>query len=201
MKRTGLLSKFQHNYRPVKEVDAQIAQAHAAIAAQQNAPVQEKSTNLNPTHQWLEQELAKAKADLPTLQAQAAATQRIVDRYRNAAVSLAQKDIAYQDLIRSTKVAETNYLLYLKKAEEAHISNALDNKRIDNVAIAEAATVPPFPVHSRRLVLFLGVLLAVLVSMGSAFFADYFDSSFRTADELAAFLNTPVLAAFPNNGR
>jgi uncharacterized protein involved in exopolysaccharide biosynthesis len=200
LKRTELLSKFQPSYRPVQEIEAQIAQARAAIEAQKNVPLQEKSTDRNPTYQWLEEELAKAKADLPTYRAQAEETQRIVDLYRNTAVSLEQKDIAHQDLVRDAKVAETNYLLYLKKAEEAHISNALDNKRIDNVAIAEAATVPPFPVHSRRLFLSLGVLLAALVSLGSAFVADYFDSSFRTADELADFLNSPVLAAFPNNG-
>jgi uncharacterized protein involved in exopolysaccharide biosynthesis len=197
LKRTELLEKYEPSYRPVKEVEAQIAQARAGVAAQQNAQLQEKSTDRNPTYQWLEQELAKAKADLPTYQAQAEATQRIVNLYRNNAVSLEQEDIAHQDLVRDAKVAETNYLLYLKKAEEAHISNALDNKRIDNVAIAEAATVPAFPVHSRRLFLSLGILLAILVSLGSAFVADYFDSSFRTSDELAAFLNTPVLAAFP----
>ncbi len=94
-------------------------------------------------------------------------------------------------------MAETNYVLYRKKAEEAHISNMLDYKRTDNPAIAEAAMVRAFPVYSRRLILAVGVPLALLVSLGSAFVADYFDSSFRTADELATSLHTPALAAFP----
>ncbi|MEJ2008954.1 MAG: GumC family protein, partial [Acidobacteriota bacterium] len=197
LKRTELLQEYEPSYRLVKEVEAQIVQARAAIAGQKDAPVQEKSTNRNPTFQWLDEELAKANADLATYRAQAEATQQIIDTYRTRAVSLEQKQIAHEDLMRNVKVAETNYLLYLKKAEEANISNALDNKRIDNVAIAEAATVPPFPVHSTGLFLSIGVLLAALVSLGSAFVADYFDSSFRTADELKHFLEVPVLAAFP----
>jgi uncharacterized protein involved in exopolysaccharide biosynthesis len=201
LKRTELLSKYQPSYRLVQEVEAQIAQARAAIAAQQSAPLQEESTNRNPTYQWLVEELAKARTDLASYEAQAEANKRIVDIYRNTAVSLEQKGIAQQDLTRAAKVAEANYLLYLKKAEDAHISNALDNKRIDNVAIAEAATVPPFPVHSQWLFLSLGVLLAAMMSLCSAFVADYFDSSFRTADELTDFLNAPVLAAFPREGR
>jgi len=37
------------------------------------------------------------------------------------------------------------------------------------------------------------------VSVGAPFVADHYDASFRTADEIEAFLNTPVLAAMPNN--
>ena len=43
------------------------------------------------------------------------------------------------------KTAEDNYLLYLRKREEARISDALDGKKIVNVTIAEAATVPVLP--------------------------------------------------------
>ena len=112
---------------------------------------------------------------------------------------LDQKDIEQQDLIRTAKAKEANYLLYLNKREEARISDALDTQRIANVAIAEAATVPALPVHPRWLFVLLGILFAILVSAGAAFVADYFDASFRTADEVEAFLDTPVFAAMPNH--
>jgi len=67
------------------------------------------------------------------------------------------------------------------------------------VAIAEAATVPALPVHSRWLFVLLGGLLASLVSAGSAFASDYLDPSFRTPSELEAFLNVPVLASMPKS--
>jgi len=199
LKRTELLGKFEPSYRPVQELEAQIAQARAAIAAEDKAPVREETTDRNPTYQWVDEELAKARADLASYQAQAAATTNIVHDYRSSALLLDQKEIEQQDLIRTAKADEANYLLYLNKREEARISDALDDRRIVNVAIAEAATAPALPVHSRWLFVLLGILFAVLVSVGAAFVSDYFDASFRTADEVEAFLNTPVLAAIPSS--
>ena len=199
LKRTELLNKFEPSYRPVQELEAQIAQARAAIAAEDKAPVREETTDRNPTYQYVDQALAQARADLASYQAQAAATTKIVRDYGSSAVLLDQKDIEHQDLIRTAKADEANYLLYLNKREEARISDALDTERIANVAIAEAATAPALPVNSRWLFMVLGILFAILVSVGAAFVADIFDPTFRTADEVEAFLNTPVLAAMPNN--
>ena len=182
-----------------KSIEAQIAQARAAIAAEDKAPVREETTDRNPTYQWVDGELAKARADLASYQAQAAATTNIVHDYRSSALLLDQKEIEQQDLIRTAKADEANYLLYLNKREEARISDALDTQRITNVAIAEAPAVPALPVHSRWLYVLLGIPCATVVSVGSAFVADHFDASFRTPEEVAGFLNTPVLAAMPNS--
>jgi uncharacterized protein involved in exopolysaccharide biosynthesis len=199
LKRTELLGKFEPSYRPVQELEAQIAQARAAIAAEDKAPVREETTDQNPTYQWVDGELAKARADLASYQAQAAATTKIVRDYGSSARLLGQKDIEHQDLIRTAKADEANYLLYLNKREEARISDALDTQRIANVAIAEAAIAPALPKYPRWLFVLLAILFAIMVSVGAPFVADHFDASFRTADEVEAFLNTPVLAAMPNN--
>jgi len=46
---------------------------------------------------------------------------------------------------RSAKLAEDNCLLYSRKQEEAQIQDALDQRRIVNVSIAEQPTVPALP--------------------------------------------------------
>jgi uncharacterized protein involved in exopolysaccharide biosynthesis len=199
LQRIELLNKFEPSYRPVQQIEAQITQARAAIAAEDKAPVREETTDRNPTYQFVDQALALARADLASYQAQAAATAKIVRDYGSSAVFLDQKDIEHQDLIRTAKADEANYLLYLNKREEARISDALDTERIANVAIAEAPTAPALPKYPLGLLVLLAILLAALVSVGTAFAADYFDPSFRTADEVEALLNTPVLASMPNN--
>jgi len=201
LKRTELLDKYDPSYRAVQELEAQIAQNRAAIAAEEKKPLREETTDRNPTYAWLDGELAKAKADLASFQAQAAATTQIVRAYQEKALLLDQRDIVQQDLLRTAKADEANYLLYLNKREEARISDALDSKRIVNVAIAEEATVPALPVHPRWLFVLLGSLLACLVSMGLALASDYFDPSFRTVEEVESFLDVPVLAAMPNLSR
>jgi hypothetical protein len=43
--------------------------------------------------------------------------------------------------------------------------------------------------------------LTTTVSLTAAFACDFIDPSFRTPDEVVAYLGTPVLATLPKNGR
>ena len=108
-----------------------------------------------------------------------------------------EKGIVQQDLLRTVKTDEENYLLYQRKREEARMTDALDRTRILNVAVAEQPAVPTLPSNSPWMVLFVGGLLAVVVSLGTAFTLEYLDPSFRTPGEVLSELNIPVLAAVP----
>jgi uncharacterized protein involved in exopolysaccharide biosynthesis len=103
-------------------------------------------------------------------------------------------------MLRAAKADEENYMLYLRKAEEARISDALDRQRFSNVVVAEPATVPFASQGRWLLVVVLGGFLASLVSAILAFLADRWDPSFRTPEEVESFLGSPVVAAFPKNG-
>ena len=198
LRRTELLTKYDPGYRTVQEVDAQIAQAQQALADAEKKTVRDETTDLDKTHAWLEEELARARAELATLKARSIDLARSVESYRDSARQINRREIEHQNLARVAKTAEDNYLLYLRKQEEARISDALDRKRIVNVALAEAATAPAFPSsRNRALYLALGVALACLTSLGLAFGADYLDPSFRTPDEVEGYLCVPVLASIP----
>ena len=201
LKRTELLGKFEPSYRPVQEIEAQITQTRDALAVAEKSQLHEETSDRDPTHEWAREELAKAKADLAGLQARAQATALTVQSYRANARSLERNEVVQDDLIRTVKATEENYLLYRRKQEEARISDALDRRRIINVAIAEAVTVPSLPSSHRSLTLLLGLLLASTISLGLAFGSDYLDPTFRTPDEMMSFLNIPVLAAMPQNGK
>ena len=195
LKRTGLLDKFEPDYRPVQELQKQIDQTIDALAKAEKSPDLEETTDRNPSYEWLRAELTKSKAELASLHARASETLSVIQQYRN---QLGVNGAAQENLLREVKEAEGNDLLYKQKREEARIGDALDRQRIVNVAIAEAATVPALPAHAHwALTLLLGILLACLVSPGVAFAADYIDPSLRTPDELRDVLQIPVLAALP----
>lgn len=203
LKRTELLQKFEPTYRPVQELEVQITQTRAALAEAEKSQLHEETTDRDPTHLMISADMAKAKADLAGLQARAEATARTVQTYRESARALDSKEIAQSDLLRTVKAEEERYLLYLRKEEEARISDALDRRRIINVAVAEAATVPPMPSNHRSLTVLVGLLLAAVMSFGMAWSSEYLDPTFRTPDEVRAFLNVSVLAALPmpKNGK
>lgn len=197
LKRTELLTKYQPTYALVQEVDKQIADTRASIAAEESKPIREETTDRNPTYAWINEELAKAKAEYSSLQARQAAMQAIVNQYESKARELEQKGIVQQDLLRTVKTDEENYLLYLRKREEARMTDALDRTRILNVAVAEQPAVPALPSNSPLTPLVIGCLLAVMVSLGTAFVLEYLDPSFRTPSEVLSELHLPVLAAIP----
>jgi uncharacterized protein involved in exopolysaccharide biosynthesis len=200
LKRTELLEKFDPHYRPVQEVEAQIAQTRAALVSAEKTQLHEETTDRDPAHEWIREELEKANADLAGLQARAKATAMAVRSYQENARSLQQKEIVQDDLIRTVKAAEESYLLYVRKQEEERMSDALDRGRILNVVVAEAATVPSLPSNHSSMTLLMGLLLAIFTSVGMAFVSDRLDPTFRTPDELSSFLNIPVLASMPHDG-
>lgn len=197
LKRIELLGKFEPGYRPVQEVENQIAQVRSAIATAEKSQLKEETTDQNPTYEWVKAELARAQTDLAGLQARADATAKNVEAYREAAQQLGRKEVIQGDLIRNVRSSEENYMLYVRKEEEARMSDALDRRRMINVAIAEGVTVPSFPVNPRFVPVLMGGLLAVFVSVGSALGAEYINSSFRTPDEIKSILNIPVIASIP----
>jgi polysaccharide biosynthesis protein PslE len=197
LKRSELLSKFEPTYPLVVEVEKQIRETRAMIAGEKDAPVRDETTDQNPTYEWVKAELVKSGTELSGLKARGAAILSALVKYRDSARALQQASIAQQDLLRTAKTEEDNYLLYLRKQEEARINDALDARGILNVAIAEPASVPVLPARSLLSSWLLSVLLAGCGSVMIAFAADFLDPSFRTPEEVSDMLNLPVLASIP----
>jgi len=196
LKRTELLRKFEPGYGLVREVETEIAQTRQAIEAAGKAQLREETTDRNPTYEWVGAELAKARSELAGMEARAEATRHSLLLYGQDARSLDQKEIQRQNLLRDFKAQEANYFLYLKKEEEARISDALNRSRIVNVALVEPATVPSLPVRSRGFLLLLGLGAAVAASLGAAAAAEFLNPAPRpTVQGLYELLGVPVLAA------
>jgi uncharacterized protein involved in exopolysaccharide biosynthesis len=197
LKRSDMLIRYTPTYPPVQELETQIDDTRKAIAQARQSPVEETTTDRVPAQDWMATELAKAEAERAQLQAQAAATASIVRRYEAAARQLDHKGTMQDDLVRNVKAAEDSYLLYLRKREEARISDALDSQRIVNVSIAEAATVPALPTRHFGWLLIGGFFAAAVGSLGAAYAADGMNPSFVTPDELGWYLELKVLASIP----
>jgi uncharacterized protein involved in exopolysaccharide biosynthesis len=201
LKRTALLTKFEPSHRLVQEVELQIGQAEAAIAAEGATPVRDQTTDKNVQYEWAKSESQKMQVQLRALQARETATFAQEGAYQAMARLLGEDAITQDDLLATEKAAEDNYLLYVKKQEEARMDDALDEQGIVNVAIAEHAVAPALPLWSTWTVLAIGLAAAGAAGTGAAFSADYLDPAFRTPDDVLAYLNSPVLASLPVRSR
>jgi uncharacterized protein involved in exopolysaccharide biosynthesis len=201
LKRTQLLTKFEPNHRLVQEVDQQIEQAEAAIVKENAMPLRDETTDKNTHYEWAKAELQREQIHLKGLQTREAATAVQETSYRAMALQFGEDAITQDDLLSSEKAAQETYLLYVKKEEEARMDDALDQRGIVDVAIAEQPSAPALPLWSTWMILAVGIVGAGVSGTGAAFAADYFDPAFRNPDDVRGYLGTPVLASLPRGKR
>ena len=199
-RRTQLLEKFQAEYPLVKEVDAQIAKTRESIRNYKASPLREEVTNANPTHAWIESELARARAIHVELTAKRARLAETLSRDRAAVRRLESLDSRQKDLLRDVALTEQNYLKSLQQQEESRISDELERNNMLQIAIAEQVKRPVLRSGPNRFHL---TLLAILFSMAGAcvfaFVLDRLDPTFRTPEEVIDCLEIPVVVSVVRN--
>jgi uncharacterized protein involved in exopolysaccharide biosynthesis len=199
LKNSELLTKYQPGYPLVQEVQRQIAETNAAIQEANHSPVRDETTDRNPSYQVIKDALSGAQADLKAFQARESAARAIAAHYREIAHRRDEDNVIQQNLQRDATLQQDAYLLYVRKSEEAGISDALDRRGILNVAVAEYPTVPQEPERSPAGSTLLTLTLMFAGTFTAAFALDAADPTFRTPDEVEAYLNAPVLAALPKD--
>jgi uncharacterized protein involved in exopolysaccharide biosynthesis len=197
LKKTQLLTKFEPTHRLVQEVEQQIIQTKSALTAERATPLHDETTDQDANFEWAKAELQKAEVEMKGLRAREVTMSVHLAGYRNLARQLGEDAIVQDDLTSSEKAAQENYLLYVKKREEARMGDALDAGGIVNVAIAEEPVVPALPVWPPAVIMLVGFGAALSLGTGAAFTADYLDPALRTPEEALECLEIPVLACIP----
>jgi uncharacterized protein involved in exopolysaccharide biosynthesis len=197
-RRTQLLTRFQPTDRLVLEIEQQIKDTSSALDTARKYTAVEQSSDLNPVRQNLIGELEKAKLEQAGLQAKRATLSQQVQQYETLLAKLDNGTNAHSELARRVKTLAENHQLYTRKRDEALIADALDQRKITNVSLAEAPTKSSLPSSPNRLLnLALGVFLASFFSLASAVGAEIFRDTVLTARELEALTGQSVLATVP----
>jgi uncharacterized protein involved in exopolysaccharide biosynthesis len=197
LKKIQLLTKFEPAHPLVKELEQQILQAESSISAASSTPIHDEVTDKNADFEWAKGQAQKARVDLRGLRARAKTASAQLVEYRKQARKLGRDAIDQEDLVSNEKAAQENYLLYVRKREEARMGDAFDEDGIVNVAIAQQPVVPALPVWSIASVVLIGFITACTLGTATAFTADYLDPALRTPEEVLACLELPVLACLP----
>lgn len=199
-RRTQLLTKFRPDDRLVREIDQQMRTTRAALDKAVQETATEQSTDLNPLRQLVETDLSRARVEQAGAAGRRGSLAGQVQQYEGQLSRLEAITAEYENLHRQVKQAEENYGLYDKKQEEARITDALDQNKITNVSVAEAAVQAQIPTKPNRLLnLLLGLFLGASLSVGSVFLAEFSRETVTTPRELEALTGQPILASLPRD--
>jgi uncharacterized protein involved in exopolysaccharide biosynthesis len=196
-KRAQLAVKYDAQYPLVKEADDEIAQIKAAIASGEKTKYLTATTDKDATYELIREDLAKTKADASAQRAGVASLKRGIQDLQSQMVVLDEKALQQRDLLREVKVNEDNYLLYQSKWEQERTSDALDRRRVANVALAEPPEVPALPAYSFATFLMIAIACSLLLSIIATYLVDYLDPSFHTPAQVIEILDIPVVVAVP----
>jgi hypothetical protein len=103
----------------VQEVVQEIAQTKAAIAEAEKAHIGGVTTDRDPAHELLREDLLKTRADLASHEAGGGALSETIRNLQEQTLKLDRTGLKQQALLREEKASESNYLLYLSKREDA----------------------------------------------------------------------------------
>ncbi|MEM7166540.1 MAG: polysaccharide biosynthesis tyrosine autokinase [Planctomycetota bacterium] len=192
-----LTSKYEETSLPVQAIREQIAKAEQLLSGEE--PVLSHVTRgINNAHSQLLIQLHEENARLASLQAQQQAVIAQQQKVRELLDSTNQNDMSIGRLERERAICETNYRRYAQNMEDARIDDALEEEKISNVRVIQAASAPLDPVGpKKRRNLLLGLALAVLGSIGLALVFEYVDHTLKTPEDVHKHLSLPVLASVP----
>lgn len=162
----------------------------------------ETVTTLNKIHQDLALDLAKAKAGIAGQGAMLSTLEEQETGIRKRMAAVNQSEIDLAELERELRLAESNFLSYSEKYEDARVDEALNQSAISNIGIAQEPTYQEKPVSPALLLLLalgaaamIGGSVAITVFCHTIFDRDLMTE--RDTENLSETLSIPVVVAIP----
>lgn len=181
-KEEGLLTRYQENSRAVKNVRDEI-----------NAL---KKKLLEVSEDARKDSIAKLESEIAGLRARADANRRQIAQLNGQLHSLDLRVRESQDIKRDMASHESNYQTYLKRLEEARISDEMDRQKLVALKVVEDAHAIRTEVDKKRgRVIGIGFIGAVFGGFILAFLLEFFSPVLTTPAEAERRLGLPVLIA------
>ncbi len=143
-------------------------------------------------------QLLKERATIESLQKQLQTVEQQRDETLVKMRDLNRNAIEFAKLQHSVDIARTEQLAYAQKREQARINQELENDRISNINIVQAATFESKPTSPRKgLTILIGLLAGIAGAVGIAYLTEWNDHSLRNPHEVEQQLDIPVLLTVP----
>jgi uncharacterized protein involved in exopolysaccharide biosynthesis len=188
-KRAELAARYQPESEQLAEVNAQITRLRTAVASYDAiGPPMEGRLDLMST-----------RADLTTLRAREEVLNQELTEYLHEADAIANGGLDAARLDRQVRLDEEAYLSYVRSAEDARLSGALEKTSLLRLRVIELAPTPLEPVGPpAALALLLALAAGLVLGVGAAVVRERLDSTVRTAADVRRYANLDVLAVVPD---
>jgi uncharacterized protein involved in exopolysaccharide biosynthesis len=195
LERESLLQRYLPKDRLVTDKDREIADLKKRLAEVEKTSVGSESISLNDVYRRILNELLSARVQLQALREKKVADTSQVASYSSMAA--AKKKMSFEfDRLQQVVTAKRDALaLYKKRAEEARISDAMDEQKFGNSYILERARMP-LPRAGRSTLVWFAIITIFCgaSAIGVAFGINYLDPTIQDEAYIEEEFGVPVLA-------
>jgi polysaccharide chain length determinant protein (PEP-CTERM system associated) len=154
----------------------------------------------NPLKQVIEEQIDSLKSSINAIQASNAELRDSIAVYQKRVEGTPMRGIELTKVTRTYDITLRKYQDLLAKGLESQLSENLEKKQKgEQFQVIDPANLPLAPVKPNRpFILFGGLAAGVLGGLAAAFLWDLLDRSFKNSDDLASFIDLPILATIPS---
>jgi uncharacterized protein involved in exopolysaccharide biosynthesis len=158
LERQSLLQRYLPKDRLVLDKEREIVELRKQLEQAEKTTVGSESISLNAVYQRILNELLSAKVQLQGLREKRDSDASQVASYSASASDKKQKSFEFDRLQQVVNAKKDALALYKKRAEEARISDAMDEQKFGNAFILEKASPPLSPAGRSTTLLILVIL-------------------------------------------
>ncbi|MBK6705084.1 MAG: hypothetical protein IPG56_15870 [Caulobacteraceae bacterium] len=195
MQRERLLSAYQPDALPVREVDRRITQLEAFLAGGDPPSVTRRGPN--PVRQDVASQLYGMEAEARAQRGRETALDQQRTEVRARLRTMQALEPQFRQLQRERSILETNAQNFATRAEEARTRSQMLGRATDNISPVEQASVPTQGKSLRWPIMIVTILIAGIVALAAGLSRGLMRRSFPTPSSAARALDTPVLAVMP----
>lgn len=195
LQREDLLSRYRADARPVQELDAQIAQLEAGIAAGRTLGEGAKRIGINPVFQTLQTEKIQLTSEVAALRKSQAELASQIEQLTGRRLRLAELEPQFQELSLNRDVLQANVRDFTVKEEQSRAAQEIASRTNDNIRIVQRAIPPTKGKSLRKPVVVLTFLFAGFTALSAGLLAMFLRPGLPTAQSAARTLDLPVLGS------
>ncbi len=201
LERDSLLQRYLPKDRLVVDKEREISELRKRLEEVEKTAVGSENISLNTIHQRILNDLLAAKVQLQAFREKRAALVNQVASYSADAAVKKKKSYEYDRLQQVVNAKRESLALYKKRAEEARISDAMDEQKFGGAYILERAALPLYPAgFSTPLWAILISFVSIAGAIGLAFGLHYFDPTVQDEACIEDETGLPVLATIQHYG-
>lgn len=189
-------ARYADGYPLVVELDRQIADLEAQIAAAPPSQTALVRSGPNPVTQQIETQLATTRGELAGLQSGRAQLADALGAVRARLAGLVEIGPRYRELTRQRTLTETAYRSVAENAEDSRLQSSIAGANA-NVRVIEAAQPPTKARTGRLLILAAGLVVGALAALAVVIVSAAASPVMLTPRDAEVRLRAPVLATVP----